>query len=85
VPRKCFITGVTGQDGHYLARHLRREGATVYGLVRRVSRDTEHAGVPHGVEVVPGDVTDPATARIVSMLGVDEIYSRTSATASTSP
>jgi GDPmannose 4,6-dehydratase len=72
--RRCLITGVTGQDGHYLASLLLGEGATVYGLVRRVSRDTEHVGVPHGVRIIPGDVTDPSTVRLIGLSDMDEIY-----------
>lgn len=36
-PRKALITGITGQDGSYLAEHLLEEGYTVYGLIRRSS------------------------------------------------
>lgn len=70
--RKVLITGVTGQDGHYLATRLRMD--KVYGLVRRCSRDTSYRQVPDGVTVIPGDVTDPATAKIVADLAPDEIY-----------
>lgn len=36
----ALITGITGQDGSYLAELLLEKGYTVYGLVRRVSQPT---------------------------------------------
>jgi len=35
--RRALITGITGQDGSYLAEHLLNEGYEVHGLVRRVA------------------------------------------------
>ena len=35
--KKAFITGITGQDGSYLAELLLDEGYRVYGLTRRTS------------------------------------------------
>lgn len=35
--RVALITGVTGQDGAYLAKHLLRLGCTVHGIKRRLS------------------------------------------------
>tara|TARA_R110000772_G_scaffold4094_8_gene14485 strand:+ start:6090 stop:7064 length:975 start_codon:yes stop_codon:yes gene_type:complete len=72
--RKALISGVTGQDGHYLAKLLADEGTQVYGLVRRSSRDTEQMGVPYKVEAVNGDICDPGVVQAVVELGVDEIY-----------
>lgn len=41
--RRALITGITGQDGSYLARHLLDEGYEVFGIVRRVAlEDPEH-------------------------------------------
>ena len=36
-PKKALITGLTGQDGSYLAEHLLSLGYEVHGLVRRVA------------------------------------------------
>ncbi|MED5496270.1 MAG: GDP-mannose 4,6-dehydratase, partial [Candidatus Thermoplasmatota archaeon] len=36
--KTALITGITGQDGSYLAELLLEKGYTVYGLVRRVSQ-----------------------------------------------
>ena len=35
--KKAMITGITGQDGSYLAEYLLNEGYKVYGMVRRSS------------------------------------------------
>ena len=38
--KKALITGITGQDGSYLAELLLQEGYEVYGMVRRSSTET---------------------------------------------
>ena len=38
----AFITGITGQDGSYLAELLLEKGYTVYGIVRRTSLRYSH-------------------------------------------
>jgi GDPmannose 4,6-dehydratase len=38
--KKALITGITGQDGSYLADYLLEQGYTVYGMVRRSSTET---------------------------------------------
>lgn len=52
---KALITGVTGQDGHYLTDLLKGKGYEVYGLVRRTSQSRS---VPD-CHIVHGDLTDP--------------------------
>ena len=43
MPKKALITGVTGQDGSYLAELLLEKGYEVHGMVRRVAiEDPEH-------------------------------------------
>jgi GDPmannose 4,6-dehydratase len=43
VLRRTLITGITGQDGFYLAEFLLEQGYEVHGLVRRVAlEDPEH-------------------------------------------
>src|SRR6266568_3632686 len=37
MPRSALITGITGQDGSYLAEHLLGKGYVVHGLIRRAS------------------------------------------------
>lgn len=40
MPKRAVITGITGQDGSYLAEHLLEQGYEVYGLVRRVALES---------------------------------------------
>lgn len=68
---KAFITGVTGQDGHYLSELLLSKGYDVYGLVRR---SAQPRSIPHGIRVVEGDITDPAVSQTISRLDPQEIY-----------
>jgi GDPmannose 4,6-dehydratase len=69
---RALITGVTGQDGSYLAELLLKKGYTVYGLVRRSSQPRN---VVPGVEVVEGDVTDFASVlEAVKQTRPREIY-----------
>ena len=43
MPKKALITGITGQDGSYLAEFLLKKNYRVHGLVRRVaSEDSNH-------------------------------------------
>lgn len=70
--RRALITGVTGQDGSYLAELLLGKGYRVFGLVRRTSTT---ARVVPGVEVIYGDVTDQgAVNRAVVQAVPDEVY-----------
>ncbi|MEX1224053.1 MAG: GDP-mannose 4,6-dehydratase, partial [Pirellulales bacterium] len=39
MPKRALITGITGQDGTYLAEHLLDQGYEVHGMVRRTSGD----------------------------------------------
>jgi GDPmannose 4,6-dehydratase len=62
---KCaLITGITGQDGSYLAKFLLNKGYRVYGLVRRSSTAENSElrlkwlGIAKDVQLIDGDVTD---------------------------
>jgi GDPmannose 4,6-dehydratase len=58
--KTALITGITGQDGSYLAELLLSKGYKVYGLVRRTSTDhcqrLEH--LRHRLTLIPGDLLD---------------------------
>ena len=83
-PRVAFITGITGQDGSYLAELLLGKGYTVHGLIRRASTFNtsriDHLYVdPHddsgSLRLHYGDLSDGA--RLVTLLGQvrpDEVY-----------
>ena len=67
----ALITGVTGQDGSYLAEHLLAEGYTVIGMIRR-SSTVNFERIKHiqdDIELVPGDLLDE-----VSMINVLQTY-----------
>ena len=67
---RALITGITGQDGFYLAELLLAEGVEVHGVVRTPFRDGRD-----GVTLHVADVTTPgALAAIVASLAPDEIH-----------
>ena len=75
--RRALITGITGQDGSYLADLLLAKGYEVHGLVRRSStRSTER--IEHGdgrLVLHHGDLADGAgLARVVRSVAPDEVY-----------
>ena len=72
----ALITGITGQDGTYLARHLLERGYEVHGLVRRSVSEPDHGLAGSGlVHLHYGDMTDAAgLIRIVQETDPDEIY-----------
>jgi GDPmannose 4,6-dehydratase len=77
--KTALITGVTGQDGAYLARLLLSKGYEVHGLVARRSSDTQwrlrELGVAGDIRFVDGDMADPASLyRAVSLVQPDEVY-----------
>jgi GDPmannose 4,6-dehydratase len=57
---KALITGITGQDGSYLAEFLLEQGYDVIGMVRRTSTINFHriAHIQEKVTLVPGDLGD---------------------------
>jgi GDPmannose 4,6-dehydratase len=58
--RRALITGITGQDGSYLAEFLLEKGYTVFGMVRRASKDNferlQH--IRHRLELRQADLLD---------------------------
>ena len=67
---RALITGVAGQDGHYLSEYLKKLGYTVYGGYRRSS----NMDLPD-VEPVPLEMTDyESIRRAIKKVGPDEIY-----------
>src|ERR1700683_4601862 len=61
--RKALITGITGQDGSYLAEFLLEKGYKVYGLVRRSSTINFERLVhlQDRIELIPGDLLDQSS------------------------
>jgi GDPmannose 4,6-dehydratase len=60
VTRRALITGITGQDGSYLAEFLLEKGYKVFGMVRRSSTETFEriAHLQERVEIREGDLLD---------------------------
>ena len=74
--KTAVITGITGQDGSYLAELLLNLGYRVIGIKRRSSTNTEER-VAHieGLEIVEGDITDAASmSGIMAKYMPDECY-----------
>ena len=82
--KKALITGITGQDGSYLAEFLLEKGYEVYGIIRRSSSFNtgridpiyEDPHVPHRrLHLVYGDLNDASSLnRIIRTIQPDEIY-----------
>ena len=75
--KSALITGITGQDGSYLAELLLEKGYKVYGLVRRKSKlDFNNAEHLKGkVEFIFGDMTDVSSLiRAMKISQADEVY-----------
>ena len=80
--RKALVTGITGQDGSYLAELLLQKGYEVHGVVRRAS-SVNSARIDHLVTPVNadcfllhyGDLSDAAAlSRLVGQIEPDEVY-----------
>ena len=73
----ALITGVTGQDGSYLAEFLLSKGYHVVGMVRRSSTlDFQRiAQIQDQIEIVQGDLTDQGSLfQIIETYHPDEVY-----------
>jgi GDPmannose 4,6-dehydratase len=76
---KALITGVTGQDGAYLAELLLKKGYKVFGTYRRLSSPNfwrvEELGVAQDVEMVEMDLHDTGNIiRVLEYTNPDEVY-----------
>ncbi|WP_022966100.1 GDP-mannose 4,6-dehydratase [Denitrificimonas caeni] len=77
--KRALITGVTGQDGAYLAKFLLDKGYTVYGFVARRSSDTRwrlrELGIENDIIYLDGDLADACSVqRAVITSKPDELY-----------
>ncbi|HTH59866.1 MAG TPA: GDP-mannose 4,6-dehydratase [Paraburkholderia sp.] len=79
--KTSIITGITGQDGAYLAQILLEKGYTVYGTYRRTSSVNfwriEELGIAKhpNLHLVEYDLTDlSASIRLLETTGADEVY-----------
>jgi len=78
MPKKALITGITGQDGSYLAELLLEKGYEVYGLIRRHSTSGNLWRIEHilgNVNLVYGDITDQSSLyEALKQSDPDEVY-----------
>jgi len=75
--KKALITGITGQDGSYLAEFLLEKGYAVYGMVRRSSiqyfERIQH--ILHQLHLIEGDLTDQSSLdEAIKTIAPDEVY-----------
>jgi GDPmannose 4,6-dehydratase len=75
--KTALITGITGQDGSYLAELLLERGYRVVGMTRRTSTDV-HERIQHlvdQIEIVSGDLLDQSSiTSIIADVRPDEVY-----------
>lgn len=75
--KRALITGITGQDGSYLAELLLKKGYEVSGIVRKTSHE-EYANIgpiQDDLKLFQGDLLDPISLReIIQKINPDEVY-----------
>ncbi len=79
VKKKALITGITGQDGAYLAKFLLEKGYEVFGIVRRVSTPNfwrlQYLGIMDDIKFISADMSDMSSlAEAIHASNPDEIY-----------
>jgi GDPmannose 4,6-dehydratase len=75
--KKALITGITGQDGSYLAELLLEKGYQVHGIIRRASLINTHRidHIYNRINLHYGDLTDSTNlVRVIQLVQPDEIY-----------
>lgn len=77
--KRALITGITGQDGSYLAELLLEKGYEVYGLIRRKSKldfgNLEGLAIKDKIHFIFGDITDMAAmVHAIQVSQPDEVY-----------
>lgn len=77
--KKALITGITGQDGSYLAEFLLEKGYEVHGIIRRASISNtariDHLIAKNLITLHDGDLSDSSSIiKIINEIKPDEIY-----------
>ena len=79
--KSALITGITGQDGSYLAKFLLDKGYEVFGITREVNQDKSRyeklawQGIENDINLIEGSIEDLSTLiRIVDEISPDEVY-----------
>src|SRR3989454_6979854 len=74
---RALITGITGQDGSYMAEVLLSKGYEVFGIVRRssVKKFDRIEALMNDIELVEGDLTDQSSLdSVIHSVQPDEVY-----------
>jgi GDPmannose 4,6-dehydratase len=77
MPKRALVTGITGQDGSYLAELLLDKGYEVFGLTRRLSapNDWRIAHIRDRVTLLPGDLLDQLSIiRVLERVRPTDLY-----------
>jgi len=77
--KRALITGITGQDGAYLADFLLKKGYTVHGTFRRASTPNfwrlSHLDITRRINYIPADLIDtPSLIEAIKISKPDEVY-----------
>lgn len=77
--KRALVTGITGQDGAYLARFLLQKGYEVYGTYRRLSTPNfwrlQYLDIFHRINLIPADLVDAASIiEAINTSQPDEVY-----------
>jgi GDPmannose 4,6-dehydratase len=77
--RIALITGITGQDGPYMAKYLLENDYKVYGLIRRHSKinfdNIDYLGIRNDIDYVVGDLLDESSINhSINMIRPTELY-----------
>lgn len=77
--KRALITGITGQDGSYLAKFLLNKGYEVFGIYRRLSTPNfwrlQYLNIFDRVGLIPADLVDaPSIKEAIEISKPDEIY-----------
>ena len=82
--KRALITGITGQDGSYLAELLLKKGYEVYGTVRKTSHflHPNIGHIQHGLNLIYADLIDPVSIDLAIKEAMpDEVYNLASQSA----
>ncbi len=77
IMKSALITGITGQDGSYLAEFLLEKGYKVYGLKRRTATQNYENIKPilNEIDFISGDLSDiPSLIQAIKLSQPDEVY-----------
>ena len=79
MPKKALVTGITGQDGAWLAKQLLGRGYDVYGIIRRTSTPNlwrlQWLGIADRINYIQADITDPVNVdEVIKTVQPDELY-----------